>query len=149
MVQDYIYDSLNDGEVSEGESCIFDAKDLSIWHLWKLASGVSTLRNFLKYVQEAVPHRLVENHYVNCSPVLTKVIALIRPFMKKELNDSMHFHTEGLESLYNFIPRNELPKTYGGELESLEVTYEEFCKVMHDNSDHFRDISKWGLKIKN
>ena len=31
----------------------------------------------------------------------------------------MHFHTDGLESLYDHVPRDMLPSEYGGKAGSL------------------------------
>lgn len=146
MAQDMMHISINDGVIAEGESCIFDAKDFSIWHFLKLGSAISTVRLFMRYVQEAVPHHLSQNHFVNCSPILTKIIALIRPFMNKELCDTMHFHTTGLETLYEFVPKEFLPTEYGGSLGSLEEFYDKSLEAMDSKRDYLRDDDNWGFK---
>lgn len=145
MVQDLIHTMLNDGIIAEGEVCIFDSKDFSIWHFLKLASNVPTVRLFMRYVQEAVPHRLIDNHFVNCSPILTKIIALIRPFMKKELFDTFHFHTGGFESLHEAVPKECLPNEYEGTVGPLEKYYDDFLRQMDEARDYLCDDRKWGL----
>lgn len=32
----------------------------------------------------------------------------------------MHFHSSGMDSLYEFVPKNILPRDYGGEDKSSE-----------------------------
>ena len=145
MAQDMMHLLINDGIIAEGESCIFDAKDFSIWHFLKLGPAISTVRLFMRYVQEAVPHRLTQNHFVNCSPVLMKIIALIRPFIDKELCDSMHFHTSGYDSLYEFLPKESLPIDYGGLLGPLDEFYDKTLEAMDNKRDYLRDHGNWGL----
>jgi hypothetical protein len=122
-----------------GDICIFDAKDFSLWHFMKMAANVSTVRVFMRYVQEAIALRIVQNHFVNCSPVLTKLIALIRPFMNKELNDSMHFHTAGFESLYDFVPKELLPNEYGGTVGELNEHYKQTVSDMQDLREYLNN----------
>ena len=146
VVLDYLHSITNNGVISDGEICIFDAKDFSIWHFFKLAGCISTVRLFMRFVQEAVPHRLVQNHFVNCSPILTKVIALIKPFMQKELSETLHFHTDGLESLHKMVPKIYLPSEYGGSLGSIDKIYEDFMRSLNDARDFVGNDENWGLK---
>ncbi|KAG5680469.1 hypothetical protein PVAND_009977 [Polypedilum vanderplanki] len=122
-----------------GDICIFDAKDFSLWHFFKLASNVSTVRIFMRYVQEAIALRIVQNHFVNCSPVLTKIIALIRPLMSKELSETMHFHTTGFESMHEFIPKELLPTEYNGTVGELNELYKQSVSEMQDLRDYINN----------
>lgn len=144
MIQDLLFATSNDNEIADGEICIFDSKDFSIWHFFKLVSGISTVKAFMTYVQEAVPHRLVQNHYVNCSPVLMKIMTLIRPFLNKELNDTMHFHTTGLDTLYNFVPKESLPPPYGS-FGNLEELYEETLRDVQNLGGYLGNDENWKL----
>lgn len=121
----------------KGDACIFDAKEFTLWHFMKVASSVTAVRHFMKYVQEAAPLRIIQNHFVNCSPVLSKVIAFLRPFMKKELSDAMHFHTSGFESLHEFIPPDCLPEEYGGTVGCLDDYYKTTISNLNELRDYF------------
>ncbi|XP_070509933.1 alpha-tocopherol transfer protein-like [Chironomus tepperi] len=122
--------------MTRGDMCIFDAKGLTIWHLMKMVSGVNAIRLFMRYVQEAAALRLMQNHFVNCSTVLMKVISFLKPFMKKELSDVMHFHTSGFESLHEFIPKEYLPVEYDGTEESLDDYSKKTVSNLHDLRDY-------------
>jgi hypothetical protein len=122
--------------ITHGDMCIFDAKGLTIWHLMKMASSVNAIRLFMRYVQEAAALKLMQNHFVNCSSVLTKVMSFLKPFMKKELSDAMYFHTSGFESLHEFIPKEYLPVEYDGTNESLEDYSKKTVKNLHDIRDY-------------
>lgn len=133
MIQDMM--SVKSPNVN-GEMCIFDAKGLTVWHVMKLASNVSAIRHFMKYVQEAAPIRLIQNHYVNCTPALSKVMALLKPFMKKEMSENMHFHTNGFESLHKFVPANCLPEEYEGTQGKLEDYFNTTVANIKDLRDY-------------
>lgn len=133
MVQDM---SLVTAPIIDGDVCIFDAKGLTLWHVMRVVASVSTIRLFFKYVQEAAALRLMQNHFVNCSPVLTKLMGFLKPFMKKELSDGMHFHTSGLESLYEFVSPDVLPEEYGGTDGCLEDYFKQTISKLYDQRDY-------------
>lgn len=46
---------------------------------------------------------------------MDKVLALMRPFMKKELMDVMHLHSTMDTFIDKHVPGKMLPNEYGGE----------------------------------
>ena len=70
---------------SKGHLIVFDMKGISFPHLAKL--GPITMKKLLFYLQDALPVRLKGLHFVNIVPFMDKILALMRPFMKKELMD--------------------------------------------------------------
>ena len=72
-----------EGEMSEGEIPIFDMAGYSLRHLTKTV--LSSLRVYMKFVQEAHPVRLKEIHVLNCPSYLDKVLTVIKPFIKSEV----------------------------------------------------------------
>ncbi|CAG9805299.1 unnamed protein product [Chironomus riparius] len=122
--------------INNGDVCIFDAKGLTIWHLMKMASSVNAIRLFMRYIQEAAALKLMQNHFVNCSTVLSKLISFLKPFMKKELTDVFHFHTSGFESLHEFVPKEFLPVEYDGTEETLDDYSKKTVSNLHDLRDY-------------
>jgi CRAL/TRIO domain len=133
------------GDIPEGEIGIMDFKGFTFRHFFKFASNLWILRLYLKYIQEAVPFRIHQNHFVNCSSTLTKVMTLIRPFVKKELYDVMHFHTEGFDSLYEHVPRDILPLEYGGDAGKISDFYEEWLQIVESHREYLRNDGNWKL----
>jgi hypothetical protein len=145
MFSDTRYVTLDANGLTEGEIGIMDFDGFSFRHFIKVASNLSAIRLYLKYVQEAVPFRIHQNHFVNCSSVLTKIMALVRPFMKKELFDVMHFHTAGYETLYEHVQREDLPEEYCGSAGKINNIFEEWLKKVEKQKDYLKDESNWKL----
>jgi CRAL/TRIO domain len=105
---------------------IIDVTGFSLKHFMKVTANFATVKLYLKFVQEAAPLRIVQNHFINCNPIIDKLMILARPFIRKELFDVIHFHKPNSETLYNFISRDELPKDYGGNLDTIENIYSDW-----------------------
>ena len=147
MMSDVRYITSDSIGLTEGEIGIMDFQGFSFRHFFKIATNLSVLRAYLKYVQETVPFRIHQNHFVNCSPTLTKIIALIRPFVKKELFDVMHFHTDGYESLYEHVPHEILPTIYGGVAGNIDDFFKDWKNVVESHQAYLKDESNWKLSI--
>ncbi|XP_047099832.1 retinol-binding protein pinta-like [Schistocerca piceifrons] len=119
---------------------IFDMSGVVFGHLLRLTPG--PLSRFLYYLQEALPVRIKAIHYINVVPFMDKFLALMKPFMKKELIDMLHLHTEGLHTLEPFVPLKLLPKEVGGEGETLEAIREKTIEVMKANRDFLVEEEK-------
>lgn len=103
--------------VNDSDSPIFDMTGFSYRHLTKLS--ISTLRCYMKNTQEGFPNRLHSLHLVNVSPVLSKVLMLLRPFMKVKVRDMMKFHTPNSTTLFDHFDPECIPNEYGGKGGSL------------------------------
>lgn len=55
--------------------------------------------------------------------------SLIKPFMKKEVMDTLQFHTS-LESLYDYLPRESLPNEFGGTAGNIDDFYSDWMKIV-------------------
>nr|XP_023019642.1 alpha-tocopherol transfer protein-like [Leptinotarsa decemlineata] len=119
----------------KGVLIIMDMKGVVFGHFLKI--GVVVMKKFLYYLQEGMPIRLKSLQFFNIVPFMDKLLALMKPFMKKELFDSMVLHTD-LDSVYKYIPRDNLPQEYGGSCESLQILQEIYKAQINDNADFFK-----------
>lgn len=101
-------DMLHDGDIFVNDMTNFGFKVLM-----KFIANLSLVKNHLKYSQEATPMKMVQNHYVNCSAAIPKLLSFLKPFLNKEVADSLYFHSN-LETLHAIVPKECLPEEYGG-----------------------------------
>lgn len=111
--------TLSENELTDGEIGVIDMSGFTFKHLMKSATNLSVMRSYMKYVQEAVPVKIAQNHFINCPPIMNKFMTLVKPFLKKELLDELKIHSS-LESLYEALPRDLLPEEYGGTAGSMD-----------------------------
>lgn len=121
--------------VADGEIPIFDMSRVSYRHLTKIV--FSTLRLYLKYTQEAHPVRVRQIHIINCSPIVDKIICLIKPFVKTENFKMINFHTPGSTTLFKSIPKENLPDEYGGTAGSLVEMKQYWVDRIHSHRSVF------------
>lgn len=120
---------VDEGELISGDYVVFDMKGFGFKHLMKCVANLSLLRSYMTYAQDAVPFNVLQNHYINCSPVVSKLMKLVKPFMNKKLTDSLHFHTN-METLYETISPEYLPNELGGTAGNIEEMFDDWLKVL-------------------
>lgn len=65
--------------------------------------------------QEAMLVQLKGLHFLNAPSFMDRVMMILRPFMKKELLDTLQIHQTGSMTLDKYVPQEALPKEAGGE----------------------------------
>ncbi|KAH0955270.1 hypothetical protein HN011_000425 [Eciton burchellii] len=129
--------SLNMNGCSSGYIFLFDMHGAGIGHLTRLS--INSIRKFLEYIQEGMPVRLKAIHILNVVWFMDKILALIRPFMKREFYEMLHLHTGDVSDVYPYIPPECLPKDFGGELDCVASLHEEHCTKLDQLRDYFRE----------
>lgn len=77
---------------SPGYVFLFDMQGVRLGHLTRLS--INSIRRFFEYLQESMPVRLKAIHVLNTVWFMDKVLALIKPFMKRELYDMVMTNNE-------------------------------------------------------
>lgn len=121
--------SLDSNELINGEIGIMDMSGFGWRHFMKTASNISIQKKYMRYVQEAVPFKVIQNHFVNCSPTMERLISFMKPFMKQEILDSIKFHSTA-ETLFEYVPRDLLPVEFGGTAGKCEDHHKNWLKVV-------------------
>lgn len=96
-------------------------------------------------MQEAHPVRAQQIHVYNCTPLINRIMSLIRPLIKPEVAARFQFHTPGSETIFKFIPREILPEEYGGDAGPIQTIADYWMtlfmeKRLADNIFHFSFI---------
>lgn len=129
--------NLNLNGCAPGYIFFFDMQGASLGHLTRLS--INSIRKFFEYLQEGMPVRLKAIHIVNVVWFMDKVLALLRPFMKREFYEMLHLHTGDVSEIYPYIPPECLPKDFGGELDCVANLHRAHCEKLDQLRDYFRE----------
>lgn len=69
---------------------------------------------------------------------MDKLMAMVRPFMKKELLDTIYIH-QTLDSFFEQVPKSMMPDEYGGSAGRMDDVIEKGYQELRDNSQFFID----------
>ncbi|XP_037922806.1 alpha-tocopherol transfer protein-like isoform X2 [Hermetia illucens] len=119
---------------ASGHILACDMNGCVLGHILRLSPFL--MKKFLFYLQEACPVRIRGFHFINTVPFMDKLLAIMKPFMKKELMNVMHLH-QSVETFHEYVPKEYLPEDYGGPKESLKTHYERFYEDLKNNQDFF------------
>lgn len=75
----------NTSMLSQGEVQIFDMSGYSMKHATRLS--ITTLRTYLKFLQQAFPVRIKAMHMINCPSYLDRLLSVVKPFISKDVFD--------------------------------------------------------------
>ncbi|KAJ6642293.1 Alpha-tocopherol transfer protein-like [Pseudolycoriella hygida] len=127
-----------------GVVVIMDFEGLSL----KQVKGMGALstKRLLTFIQDAMPIRLKEIHFVKQPFIFNMVWALIKPFVKDKLKKRMYFHGDNLSQLHNYIPVDKLPSNYGGTLPEINYSGKEWYPCVDKYKEQFDQWSTFGFK---
>lgn len=118
---------LKEDGLAEGHVIIYDFTGCHLGHIARL--GIYPTKNYLYYIQEALPIRMKGMHFANIPSFIDKIMLLMKPFMKRELYDVLHLHSTN-EELHKFVPPNCLPSEYGGTAGPFKPFRDEFYEKL-------------------
>uniref|UniRef100_A0A8D1F3V4 Alpha tocopherol transfer protein like n=1 Tax=Sus scrofa TaxID=9823 RepID=A0A8D1F3V4_PIG len=72
--------------------------------------------------KDGFPIRIKAVHVVNEPRIFKGIFAIIKPFLKEKIANRFFLHGSDLNSLHTNLPRNILPKEYGGTAGELDIT---------------------------
>lgn len=82
----------------------------------------------MKFTQEAFPVRLQEIHLINVSPVLSRLLTIIKPFLKARVSKMLNYHLPNSTTLQEFIDIDLMPNEYGGKAGEMKDIKANFIK---------------------
>ncbi|VVC98769.1 unnamed protein product [Leptidea sinapis] len=91
---------------------------------------------------EAILLRLRGLHYINAPTFIDKLLAMVKPFMKKELLDMLGVYPTGSEDLPKYIPLEALPKDFGGNYKSSQECLEDVLAMLRRNKRFIEEENK-------
>ncbi|XP_032461893.1 alpha-tocopherol transfer protein-like isoform X2 [Phocoena sinus] len=84
--------------------------------------GPFIAKKVIGILQDGFPIRIKAVHVVNEPRIFKGIFAIIKPFLKEKIANRFFLHGSDLNSLHSNLPRNILPKEYGGTAGELDIT---------------------------
>lgn len=119
-----------------GDVYIMDAAVATPSHFAKFTPSI--VKKFLVCAQEAYPVKVKEVHIINLSPLVDTIMNFVRPFLKEKIRQRIYFHSN-LESLYKYVPREMLPKEYGGDAGEIKELNEQWRAKIREFTPWFKE----------
>ncbi|KAH8249166.1 hypothetical protein KR032_006951 [Drosophila birchii] len=125
-----------------GVVCVMDFDGLAMKQVKALSPSFS--KRLLTFIQEAMPLRMKEVHFVKQPFIFNMVWSLFKPFVKEKLNKRMHFHGSDMKSLHKFLDPSVLPANYKGTLPAINYGGTEWIGALEKQADYVAEWSQLG-----
>ncbi|XP_045454244.1 clavesin-1-like [Melitaea cinxia] len=119
---------------------LIDLSGVTLGHIAKL--DLLTVQQLLYYLQEAMLVKLKGLHFMNAPSYVDKLLMVIKPFMKKELLNTLCIHQVGSNTLEKVLPLEALPKDAGGQYKTFEEAKNYAIEKALANKDFFENENK-------
>jgi len=129
-----------------GVVVIMDFKGLGMKQVKGLSPSFSL--RLLTFIQEAMPMRLKEVHFVNQPFLFNMVWQMFKPFVKDKLKKRMFFHGDKMESLHKHIDPACLPEDYGGTLPKINYSSVDWYPVLRTVDNEIKEWNTFGIVQK-
>ncbi|KAK4878812.1 hypothetical protein RN001_011318 [Aquatica leii] len=129
---------------AKGLIVLADLKNFRMGHLIQLRPR--PLKILIDYLQEALPVKLKEIHVFNSKELLNQLLAIVSPFMKKQLFEKIHFHSKDInwDTFYEkHLSKQHLCKDYGGDLPSSSDLEKLTIQKLIDMEEYFETDELW------
>ncbi|VVD02071.1 alpha-tocopherol transfer protein-like isoform X2 [Leptidea sinapis] len=134
----YFLDSCH---LPDADVVVLDAHDISLKFITKF--NLSHARKLSKYQEEAIPVRLTQIHVINAPTVIDKIFGLMKPLLKKELTDLIHFHTPNSTTIFKYFDKEDLPEDFGGTRPSMKELAKNTESLLMKWRDELKSDDLW------
>ncbi|XP_077301030.1 clavesin-1-like [Arctopsyche grandis] len=107
--------------------------------------GPTFSRRLLSFIQDAMPVRLKEVHFINEPWIFNMVWQLFKPLVRTKLRGRMFFHKANMTSLHKHLDPKFLPTNYGGELPEMNYTSADWFPCVEIYLDHIQKWNSYGF----
>ncbi|XP_014244483.1 uncharacterized protein LOC106663843 [Cimex lectularius] len=118
--------------IQPGFILVYDAAGFSLSHCFKCS--LSQAKNYIDFGKNAAPMRVVKVVFINTSPVVEKMLTLVKPFLNKDLINMMSFHSKP-DTFFKDLPKENVPEDYGGTLAPLSSLHRKYVEEVTENRD--------------
>lgn len=112
---------------------VLDMTNYSAGYLTKIS--VPTLRKVISSHKKCFVLPIHAVHLINAKQDANIILGLIKSVVAPKVMKRVYIHSNGLETLYQHVPRQNLPNEYGGEAGKLDELYASWKKHMESSRD--------------
>ncbi|XP_014237787.1 clavesin-1 [Trichogramma pretiosum] len=127
-----------------GVVVIMDFEGLSMKQVMGLTPAFSM--RLLSFIQDAMPLRLKEVHFVKEPFLFNMVWQMFKPFVREKLKKRMFFHGTKMSSLHKHMAPTHLPQNYGGELPAIDYTGADWYPTILNHEDWIKSMNSYGTR---
>lgn len=118
--------------IQPGYVIVNDVTGYTMSHFFKCS--MTDMKNQSEFGKEAAPMRIVKIVSINSSTVVKMIHNLVKPFLPKELVKMMSIHTDA-QSYFQTLPKNAVPKDYGGCGPSVEEIHRKYVNAVMEHKE--------------
>ncbi|XP_059061367.1 alpha-tocopherol transfer protein-like [Achroia grisella] len=137
---------LDEEHLEDSDVVIMDVKDITLRFLTKY--NMSVARKLAKYQEDALPIRLKQIHLVNAPSFIDKIYGLMKPFLKQDITNMLHFHPPKSDTLFKFLDKEDLPEDYGGTLGKMEDHMKDVMELLNKKRESLICDDLWKVEKK-
>uniref|UniRef100_A0A6M2DXD0 Putative phosphatidylinositol transfer protein sec14 n=1 Tax=Xenopsylla cheopis TaxID=163159 RepID=A0A6M2DXD0_XENCH len=127
-----------------GVVVIMDFEGLGMKQVTSMSPAFSM--RLLSFIQDAMPLRMKEVHFVKQPFLFNMVWNMFKPFVKEKLRKRLYFHGSKMHELHKYIAPSHLPKNYEGLLPEIDYGGKDWYPVITDYEDHIKKWNSYGFK---
>ncbi|XP_046459118.1 alpha-tocopherol transfer protein-like [Daphnia pulex] len=123
-----------------GMVVLVDLEGFTMSHV--TSTPIAMMKKLMPCFEDAAPIRPKSMNYIHNASIFTVINNLFSGLMKEKMRKRLHMHGDDMESLYKEIPKEILPKDYGGENSSIAELTAVWKKKCEDRREFLIASSK-------
>ncbi|XP_041980387.1 retinaldehyde-binding protein 1 [Aricia agestis] len=129
-----------------GTVVVMDFHDMGWSQTMALSPAFS--KRLLTFIQDAMPLRLKEVHFVKQPRIFSVVWKMFSPFIREKLRARIFFHGSDMESFHKHMAPSHLPADYGGQLDAIDYSGAQWYPVINEILPHINNWNSYGFVKK-
>lgn len=125
---------------------IMDMTDVTVNHLFHL--NPAFLKRCSYYSDEGMPLRHKGIHFICTIPQFDSAYSTLKSLMGNKENRKIKIHGNDMEGLYKCVPKECLPKEYGGTNGTVDEIIDFWTKKVQEYEDFFEEEKQYGSDEK-
>ncbi|XP_017774660.1 PREDICTED: alpha-tocopherol transfer protein-like [Nicrophorus vespilloides] len=141
LIQDIMINE-DDNFIIAGGIMIQDMKGSTMAHMTAMTPSI--VKKSMTVFQEACPTRPKAGHFINIPSFFDAMFNMMKPFLNEKMKKRMVVHsTDNLEELYKTVPKEILPKEYGGDGPTLQELTDYWKTKVESYKNWFKEDAKY------